>query len=174
MQAPLLETKDFEKLFAHAETMKRPVMYRLLTVLMRDLGLRPIELAHMQSNWFSGSEMRVPHGQSKRKRPRTLPTSQEIRDLVREHMQGRKGHVFLNRDGNPFSPIQMSDTVRRFFRVAGAEGSTYSGRRTLATRLVDAKENILIVQAVLGHSDPATTARYVSVTQKMVARALFA
>ncbi|WP_298692046.1 tyrosine-type recombinase/integrase [uncultured Sphingomonas sp.] len=172
-QAPLIEAQDFVRLFAHAETMKRPTHYRLLLILMRDLGLRPIELARLERSWFRNTELRIPCGQSKRGRARTLPTSPAIREAIEVHMGNRSGLLFVNREGSAFTPSQMSASVRRLFAEAGVEGSTYSARRALATRLVDQDTNILVVQAVLGHSSPQTTMAYCSVTPRMVRRALF-
>lgn len=173
MKAPLLDSDEFNKVFAHIDTMKRPAHYRLMLLLCRDLGLRPIELARLESRWFRGGELRIPHGKSKRKRPRTLPVTPAIMDALGDHMEGREGRVFLNRMGEPMLPNLISDAMRRLFREAGLSASCYSGRRTLATRLVDDGVNILVIQNVLGHSNPATTMQYCEVTPAMMAKALF-
>lgn len=173
MQAPLIETQDFQVLFQHAATMKRPTHYILLLTLMRDLGLRPIELARLESSWFRGGELRIPHGQSKRKRPRTLPISQDIAQALDDHMRDRTGRLFVNREGDAFTPAQMSASVRRLFSEAGVRGSAYSARRAMATRLVDRNINIVTIQHILGHSDASTTQRYISVSTTMMERALF-
>jgi site-specific recombinase XerD len=44
----------------------------------------------------------------------------------------------------------------------------------MATRMVDNKVNILVVQNVLGHSSPVTSMSYVGVTDRMMREALFA
>jgi integrase len=173
MKAPLLDAADFDRVFAHIETMKRPAHYRLLLVLCRDLGLRPIELAKLESSWFRGGELRIPHGQSKRKRPRSIMVSPTIMEALEDHMQGRVGRVFLNQQGETFKPNTIGDSLRRLFREAGIQASCYSGRRTLATRLVDANVNILTIQSILGHSNPMTTLAYCEVTPEMQRKALF-
>lgn len=173
MKAPLLNAADFDKVFAHIETMKRPAHYKLLLLLCRDLGLRPIELARLESSWFRGGELRIPHGQSKRKRPRNIVVSPAIMEALAAHMGGREGRVFLNRDGDAFAPNNISDSMRRLFKEAGIQASCYSGRRTLATRLVDADVNILTIQSILGHSSPLTTMEYCQISPDAQRRALF-
>lgn len=173
MKAPLLSATEFNKALQHIETMKRPGHYRLLLLLMRDLGLRPIELARLQSDWFRGGELRIPHGQSKRKKPRTLPVSPAIIEALEAHMEGRQGTVFLNRMGEAFSPGTMGDSITRMYRQAGIQACCYSGRRSMATRLVDQDVNIRVIQQILGHSNLATTAAYCEVSESKMREAMF-
>ncbi|MEG8018603.1 tyrosine-type recombinase/integrase [Sphingomonas sp. LR55] len=90
------------------------------------------------------------------------------------HMQGSAGRVFRNKAGDVFTANGISEAMRRLYKLAGVEGSCYSGRRTLATSLVDRDVNIAIVSKVLGHSSIATTQSYVGVTDNMMRRALYA
>lgn len=173
MQAPMLTTEQFEAVFEHIETMKRPAHYRLLLLLCRDLGLRPIELAKLESTWFRHGELRIPHGQSKRKRPRSIMVSPAIMEALEAHMGDRVGRVFLNQQGEAFLPNLISDSMRRLFKQAGIQASCYSGRRALATRLVGENVNILTIQSILGHSSPMTTVAYCEVTPEMQRKALF-
>lgn len=174
MKAPIYNAQEFNKLYAHAATMQRPQMYHLMTLLSVKLGLRPMELAGMDSSWFRHDELRIPLGHSKRKSGRSLPINQEIMDALFAHMQGRKGRVFLNQRNEPFTPKAMSEAFTRFYREAGLTGSCYSGRRSAATRMVEQGVNILVVQRFLGHSNPRTTLEYVEVSPSMLAGAMFA
>lgn len=174
MKAPILDKSDWNKIAVFVEGMRRPEHYRFLVLLMRKLGLRPLELAGLDRGWFRGGELRIPLGYSKRNEGRSLPVDQEIMDGLAAHMGDRTGRVFLNRDGDPFNAAQMSASVRRLMGMSGVEGSTYSARRELATRLVDEKVNILVVQRVLGHKHASTTMEYVGVTDTMLRNALFA
>ena len=174
MKAPIKSDAEFEIVFARTARMERPNMYKLLMLLSVRLGLRPMELAGMQSSWFRGDELRIPLGHSKRKAGRSLPINGEILEALAAHMQGREGTVFLNSFGEAFSPQGISDAMRRLYREAGVRGSCYSGRRSMATGMVDKGINIAIVSKVLGHSSIATTQAYVGVTDSMMRRALFA
>ena len=175
MQAPILNDAQFDELFQFASTMNRPAMYRLMLLLSIRLGMRPMEIAGLDSSWFRGDELRIPLGYSKRKSGRTLPVNDELKEALFVHMQGRTGQVFLNHSGKPFTARGISEALVRLYRLAGFEaGSCYSGRRTLATNLVDKGVSIAIVSKILGHSNISTTQNYISVTDNMMSRALFA
>lgn len=173
MKAPIKTASEFAALLDHTEHMERPAMYRLMLLLSIKIGLRPMELAGLESTWFRGNELRIPVGYSKRKSGRSLSIDAEITEAVQAHMQDRVGRVFLNAQGNPFTARGISDAFRRLYRINEIEGSCYSGRRTLATNLVDKGVSIFIIQKVLGHSHVNTTQEYVSVTDNMMRNALF-
>lgn len=172
MRAPNKTKEEFAEVLARADAMSRPAMYRLMVLLTTKLGLRPMEIAGLDTRWFRQGELRIPLGYSKRKSGRSLPVCEEVLEALAAHMQGREGRVFLNQRRVPFDAAGISNAIRRLYREAGQLGSAYSGRRTLATSLVEQGVNILIVQKVLGHSNPQTTMEYVSVTENMMRDAL--
>lgn len=173
MKAPIKTDTEFAKLFAFAERMERPAMYRLMLLVSVKLGLRPMEIAGLQSSWFRGNELRIPIGHSKRKSGRSLPVSPDVIAALHEHLQGRQGCVFLNAFGQSFTARGISDAFRRLYRMNEIEGSCYSGRRTLATNMVDQGVSIVVVQKVLGHSHVNTTMEYIGVTDAMMRAAMF-
>lgn len=174
MKALILEDEQFEAVLDFTKRMHRPRMYRLMLLLSIRLGLRPMEMAGMDSSWFRGGELRIPLGHSKRKSGRSLPINTEIVEALEAHLEGRKGRVFLNHLGDAFEARGISEAIKRIYNMAGIEGQCYSGRRTLATRMVDRGVNIAVVSKVLGHSSIATTQAYIGVTDTMMSRALFA
>jgi integrase len=174
MRATVLSDRQFNKLFEFADNMNRPAMYRLMLLLTKKLGLRPMELAGLEASWFINDELRIPLGHSKRKQGRSIPVDAEILTALHDHMQGSSGRVFRNAAGDAFTAAGISDAMRRLYRMSGVQGSCYSGRRTMATRMVDNNVNIAVVSAVLGHSSIATTQKYIGVTDSMMRRALFA
>jgi len=173
MRASILEEEQFETVLAYTDGMERPAMYRLMVTLTKKLGLRPIELANMDTSWFSPNELRIPAGKSKRGKARSLPMSDEILSLLVRHMGEQTGRVFRNAKGEVFTANGISEAMRRLYRLAGVRGSCYSGRRTAATNMVDRGVNIRIVQEFLGHSNLATTAAYCGVTPNMLRNAVF-
>lgn len=174
MRAPIKKDAEFEAVLAHTSSMERPAMYRLMMLLSIRLGLRPMELAGLDTSWFRADELRIPLGHSKRKSGRSLPISEEIIDALAAHMGPETGRVFRNGRGEAFDANGISMAMRRLYKRAGVEGSCYSGRRTLATSMVDKDINIAVVSKVLGHSSIATTQKYVGVSDSMMRRALFA
>jgi integrase len=173
MRAPIKEAQEFETVLSYIETMERPAMYRLMMLLSIRLGLRPMEIAGLDTSWFRGDELRIPLGYSKRKSGRSLPISEEIIEALSAHMGERNGRVFINRSGDPFDAGGIERAFRRLYKNAGVAGSCYSGRRTLATNLVDNDVSMAVVSKVLGHSNVQTTMHYVAVTDNMMRRALF-
>lgn len=174
MRAPIKKDAEFEAVLDHTNSMERPAMYRLMMLLSIRLGLRPMELAGLDTSWFRTDELRIPLGHSKRRSGRSLPISSEIIDALEAHMGPETGRVFRNARGEAFNANGISMAIRRLYKRAGVEGSCYSGRRTLATAMVDKDINIAVVSKVLGHSSIATTQNYVGVSDSMMRRALFA
>lgn len=173
MKAPIKTEAEFAKLFAFTDQMERPAMYRFMLLVSVELGLRPMEIAGLESSWFRGEELRIPVGHSKRRSGRSLPVTPEIIAALHEHLQGRVGRVFLNASGQPFTARGISDAFRRLYRMNDIEGSCYSGRRTFATKMVDEGVSIFVVQKTLGHSHVNTTQEYVGVTDAMMRAAMF-
>jgi integrase/recombinase XerD len=173
MKAPILSAAQWQQIACHVDTMKRPDHYRLLFLLVRKLGLRPMEVSQLERRWFRGMELRIPLGRSKGGSGRSLPVDQEIMDALEAHMGDRQGRVFLNRDGEAFSAVQMSASIRRMMGMAGVDGSAYSGRRGMATRFVDEGLSIRALQKALGHRHLQTTAHYAEVSDTALRAALF-
>lgn len=173
MRATILSEDQFSSVFAYIETMQRPAMYRLMVLLTKRLGLRPVELANMETSWWRGEELRIPQGSSKRQGSRSLPLNTELYEALQLHMQGREGRVFRNANGDAFTANGISEAMRRLYRMAGVQGSAYSGRRTAATNMVDKGVSIRVVQDFLGHRNLATTAAYCGTTPAMLRRAVF-
>ncbi|WP_288484817.1 site-specific integrase [uncultured Novosphingobium sp.] len=173
MKAPIKTDAEFTALFNEAARMERPKVYRLMLLLSIRLGLRPMEIAGLERSWFRDDTLRIPFGHSKRKSGRSLPVSQDILDAVADLMGNRQGRVMLNAQGEPFTANGISEAMRRLYKRAGVTGSCYSGRRTLATNLIDKGVSIAIVQQVLGHTHLSTTQEYVGVTERMMREAMF-
>jgi integrase/recombinase XerD len=173
MKAPIKSNEEFAVLFDFAANMDRPKVYRLMLLVSIRLGLRPMEIAGLERSWFRGQTLRIPLGYSKRKSGRTVPVSDDVLAALNDLMGDEQGKVFRNARGEPFTANGVSEAMRRLYKQAGVEGSCYSGRRTLATNLVDQGVNIAIVQQVLGHTNLATTQAYVGVTENMMRKAMF-
>lgn len=66
----------------------------------------------------------------------------------------------------------LQQTFSRLYRQAGIKlGSSHSGRRTLAARVLAATGDIEAVQAILGHSELDHTKPYLTVDQSTIRRA---
>lgn len=125
---------------------------------------------------------------SKRKRggkPRELPITdsdllQAIKDYLDERMlSARKlrpnDPLILSQKGGAYIPNTLQGHISRMLRLwSGIDrASSHSGRRTMATKLLrDQGEPIAVVQELLGHESPGTTAIYHHVSEVDVKKAL--
>lgn len=93
---------------------------------------------------------------------RTIPISDEAWGHIAPAM-------YLTSDNETIITLSDSAARRAFTRLAekaGLEGrrSSHDGRATLATGMLNNGGNLRVVQEMLGHADPATTAIYTQVT----------
>jgi len=66
----------------------------------------------------------------------------------------------------------LQQTMSRLYRQAGIKlGSSHSGRRTLAARILAATGDVETVQAVLGHQELDHTKPYLTIDQETIRRA---
>lgn len=95
--------------------------------------------------------------------------AEPVARALRRYMRGRRGALFLNADGTDrMTRRQAAHLVAKATREAAKVNpelkdrriSPHSLRHTIATTLLDEGESISNVQALLGHTTIATTARY--------------
>ena len=174
MKAPTKTPEEYAALVAFAATRRDAAKWKLMLLLSFKLGLRPIELAQLDTAHFRGDELRIRIGHTKGGSGRSLPTCPEIMEALHEHMRGKQGRVFYNEKGAPMDKAGISTAMRRLYREAGQVGSCYSGRRTAGQRMQDEGANILTLQGFYGHKSPLTTMSYVGVSMNQLRQAMFA
>lgn len=142
----------------------------LMLRLANDLGMRRAEVAqvHTRDVWadLDGSSLRV-HGKGRRERDVPLPG-----DLARAIARLPAGYLFPGAVDGHLSARWVGKLVAR--ALPGAD--TMHGLRHLAaTELFRATNGDLrLVQELLGHASPATTARYVRVGSEQLRAAVSA
>jgi integrase/recombinase XerD len=75
------------------------------------------------------------------------------------------GILFLTRRGRRLRPNRVTELVHRYVAAAGVgkQGSCHLFRHTMATLLLEGGADIRHIQAMLGHAELSTTARYTRV-----------
>ncbi|MBF0250590.1 MAG: site-specific integrase [Alphaproteobacteria bacterium] len=165
-----LSADEEQSLFAHLRPDLHPlVLFCLLTGVRKNTAItltwRQVDFDAMVIRYRAKS--RKPGGEHK-----VIPMTGEIAALL----QSQRGHnpvrVFTyickrgrqqRRQGEryPFSSSGWTKEWRAALRAAGIEDFRFHDiRHTTATRILRHARNLKVVQALLGHSDIATTARY--------------
>lgn len=83
--------------------------------------------------------------------------------------------LILSQKGGSYNPNTLQSHIGRMLRLWGGveRASSHSGRRTLATKLLrDQGESLAVVQDLLGHESPSTTAIYHHVSEEDKKQAL--
>jgi len=122
------------------------------------LRLSDVHLDHSQPflevrNAFDGSS-------------RVIALEDEACEALRVYLSARRAapgvdHVFVNRDGNPFSTRSVQRLLRHYARQAGLEGlTTQALRYAYARRIYERSGDLDTVTQLLGHRHAATTIRY--------------
>ena len=90
---------------------------------------------------------------------RVVPLAAPVAEVLRRQVR-RGPYVVSRKDGSRVPPHDVSSAFRRFVKRYPREVSFHGLRHSFATNLIyRAKADIKLVQELLGHADPATTAR---------------
>lgn len=81
--------------------------------------------------------------------------------------------LFPSQKGGHFSGNTMCQLFLEVYAACRIDGaSSHSGRRTMITRLADQGISVHVLAAIAGHRNIATTQRYLTVNDAMIARAV--
>lgn len=125
-------------------------------------GFRAVEIAGLQRADILEAScpplLVVSH--AKGGRERTVPLHPDVEAALRVYGLPGSGPVFRMTSGKEYRPQTISAYVARFFRGLGISATCHQTRHFFATRLYAETRDIRLVQEMLGHSRPETTAIY--------------
>ncbi|WP_449471676.1 tyrosine-type recombinase/integrase [Sphingobium chungangianum] len=151
-----------------------PEKAKALLQLSWGTGLRCAELAGLEIRdviYSDNPKLIVRADTSKTSEAREIPLTQAALEAVRILADNRcSGFLILGRQDKPYSAHSLSERFKKLYGSVGIKGSTYSGRRGLATRLVDQGAPLPVVQRILGHKNLTSTMHYIGVTDSMVSK----
>lgn len=139
----------FEKALSEADARGR----RLL-LLAAYAGLRRAEIARVHSDDIHDGELRVV---GKGGRTRQVPLHPTI---IEDLQQAPDGWLFPGNDDGHLSPDYVGKLIKR---MLGSGWTAHTLRHRFASRAYESERDLLAVQALLGHSKPETTKRYVAI-----------
>lgn len=152
----------------------KPEKARALLQLSWTTGLRCAEIAGLFVTdivYSDNPKLVVRAAICKTGEAREIPLTEAGLNAVRVLAGNRlSGHLVVGRQDKPYTPHSLSERFKKLYAGAGIKGSAYSGRRGLATRLVDEGAPLPVVQRILGHKNLTSTMHYIGVTDSMVSK----
>jgi site-specific recombinase XerD len=153
----------------------RSLKYRALLMTMYAAGLRVAEACRLRLQDIDSKRLVLRVCGGKGGKDRLTLLSPRLLRLLREYWKIDKPRGWLfsghTRDGH-ISPDSVRSVFRQALLEAGLPGvfRTHDLRHSFATHLLDAGTELVVIQALLGHSDLRTTARYTHVSVKNIQR----
>lgn len=164
---------------------------RAIFVTFFALGLRPMECASLKIEDVYDfdrdkirEELLLKKEYTKRSKPRTLLLSNRllienwtayIQERKENGLRFRPGQpLFLSQRGGHFSANSIGNLMNEFLekRFQFDRGCTYSGRRFFATSMHENGHSLKVIQEAMGHSNIATTSRYIVASKKQKQKAM--
>lgn len=126
-------------------------------------GLRAGEMARLQrQDILDTSTPPVLLVDGKGGKQRVVPASSRVLFELRAYGLPSRGLVFRRRDGRPgpVSPARVSQLVNEHLHGLGIPDTGHAARHRFGTLAYQQSRDLRLVQDLLGHADPATTAAY--------------
>lgn len=148
---------------------------RVILALAGFAGLRAVEIARLKRDDVldrNDPPMLLVHG--KGDKPRTVPLSELLLAELRAYGLPNRGPVIRRLDGlhTHVSPSLVSHTANRHLHGIGIPDTLHSLRHRTGTVLYRKTRDIRLVQDVLGHASPASTAIYTDWSKEDAPRAM--
>jgi site-specific recombinase XerD len=173
----VLSREEVHKILAGVRT---PI-YRVCLTTIYSCGLRLSEGLFLQVPDVDSQRMLLRiRGKGNKDRLVPLPqrTLEQLRGLWRTHRSAAWLFPAITRHGLRYSvqhdvgPVTRSTLQRAFHRALKQSGvakaaHVHSLRHSMATHLLEAGVNLRVIQSILGHATPTTTALYTHLTQQV-------
>lgn len=140
----------------------RPKMAAILT-LAAYAGLRCVEIAGLDWSDLRREQdgtvfIHVRHGKGRKER--AVEVGQVVLRALHGYGVRRRGPMFYGEDGRPIDARSISASGNRFLARHGVEATMHQLRHRYGTVAYELSHDLRLVQELLGHASPTTTAGY--------------
>lgn len=151
----------------------RNLKHRTVLSLIYATGARLNEATHLRVADIDGARMMVHIRCGKGGRPRMVPMSVALRDLLREYWHAEHPREWLfpgSRSDRPLHENAVQKACGLARRGAGIDkpAGVHTLRHSYATHLLELGVDLRTIQKLLGHSSLSTTAIYTHVTRQLI------
>lgn len=101
-----------------------------------------------------------------------LPLNPYVMTALRMHGLPKRGFVFRNREDRPFDPKTVSVYGSRYLHELGIDATLHQLRHFMGTEAWALTKDLLVVQSLLRHANPATVAGYAAFDQQLAQQAI--
>jgi integrase/recombinase XerD len=177
---PVLSPEEVKRVLTMATSLKA----RAMLTLAYGCGLRSGEVVRLRAGVIDSEQKIIHIVQSRGRKDRHVMLPAEVLKLLRQWWKERptasnngvapeQRWLFPGRSQHqPMTTRQFSRLFKEAAKAAGLRKtvSLHSLRHSFATHLLERGRDIRIIQALLGHSKPETTARYSRVAVGLIAK----
>ncbi len=147
--------------------------HRMILMTAYSAGLRISEVVNLQVKDIDPERMVILVRQGKRNKDRYTMLSPVLWEMLRHYCWAARpvSYLFPGRAlDKPVSDSQIQRVCREAQAAAGIdkEVTPHTFRHSFATHLLEAGTDLRVIQALLGHSNPQTTALYTRVSTRMI------
>jgi integrase/recombinase XerD len=167
---PVILTKEEVKALLEAP---KNLGHRAMLATLYGTGLRVSEATHLKVSDLDRDRKVIHVRAGKGRKDRQVMLSDQLREVLVAYYRWKRPAEWLFPGGKPGCPIKREtvfDTCQKAARRAGIAKSVHphSLRHAFATHLLDDGVSLVVIQALLGHANLKTTARYLHVSDTAV------
>lgn len=167
----VLSIEEIQKMFDACENKK----HKVILALLYSCSLRVSELLNLKWGDIDRSRMIINIIQAKGNKDRQVPLNDKLIKILEEYWREYKSteYVLNGQFSDKYSERSVGEVVKQVATKAGICNKrvyTHLMRHTSATHMVEVGTDINLVQRLLGHSSPKTTAIYTHISHSLISR----
>ena len=181
-QAKIVTEAELKRVMAYLSTRRHALRDQTIFAVSFNAGLRAMEIAALKIEDVYTAEGGVREiiqlHTTKGAQPRRVFVNKRLSAALRRYYPAVSVKkpctaLFPSQKGGHFSGNTIAQLFLEVYAACRIDGaSSHSGRRTLITRLADQGISVHVLAAIAGHRNIATTQRYLTVNDALIARAV--